>query len=359
MIRYLIKNYLKMMFRNPVNILLFTVAPLILVAVLSSAFSSMMDSYERAETFTVGYSVAKGSEAEAYMQPIAEIFNENKIEFKEYSDGDPEELLYKEDLAGFIQFSKDDYVISKRIDMVTEGKIIEYTIASFMRNADSYKLGMVNVSEPEISVEYPDHAPVVDATDYYGKIEIVYFLWCGFICASFTVGNEKKFKIYERLRMSGISEARLYLAKVLPAVAVVYITTIIGAVFSTVFFGTKWGNFGLSALIIGLMVVAALTSEFMIYYICNNIPLTVMISFMTVWFAGFYGGSFENYIYSSHSEKIKLLSPLYHGNRALVELASSGKSDFVKSTIIFSLVMIVVSSAIAIIAGNIRRRRAC
>ena len=61
MIRYLIKNYLKMMGRSPVNVLLFIVFPIVLIAVLSSAFSSLMESYERKESFSVGYIVCHSS----------------------------------------------------------------------------------------------------------------------------------------------------------------------------------------------------------------------------------------------------------------------------------------------------------
>ena len=53
MIRYLIKNNIKIMLRNPVNILLFVLCPIVVAAVLISAFSSLLESYECADNYDV------------------------------------------------------------------------------------------------------------------------------------------------------------------------------------------------------------------------------------------------------------------------------------------------------------------
>ena len=46
MIRYLVKNNLKLMSRSVTNILLLVIMPLILIALLSSAFNDMMKKYQ-------------------------------------------------------------------------------------------------------------------------------------------------------------------------------------------------------------------------------------------------------------------------------------------------------------------------
>lgn len=71
---------------------------------------------------------------------------------------------------------------------------------------------------------------------------------------------------------------------------------------------------------------------------------------------GFFGGSFETYMFSSISDILKHLSPIYHGNRALVELSCIGESNYVASSVWFLLVITVICSAIAILAGSIRKR---
>ena len=55
MIRYMIKNNLKLMFRSPANIILFILMPILVSSVLASAFSALMKSYENKTPFDVGY----------------------------------------------------------------------------------------------------------------------------------------------------------------------------------------------------------------------------------------------------------------------------------------------------------------
>ena len=359
MIRYLIKNYLKLMGRSPVNILLFIAAPLILIAILSSAFSSLMESYERAESFSVGYVMEEGSDFEAYIDQIKDIGEDNEVYFKEYEGGDPKKLMETDGLLSFVEFQKDDYVVYKRNGSQTEGKITEYILTSFMRNADSYKLaatGAGEVPEIKLKVDHPDFMPAVDSVDYYGKIEVVYFLWCGIICATRIISNEKKYGIKNKLQVSGLSDLKIYAARLTASCIAVGVGTAIAAVLSIILFDVKWGVPLLSIAIVALMIIAALASEYMLYYITNNIVLTITISFATVWVAGFFGGSFEVYMFADHPEIMKLISPLYHGNRALVELASTGKSDYAMTSVMYSVAMIVICSAVALLAARIRRR---
>ena len=61
-------------------------------------------------------------------------------------------------------------------------------------------------------------------------------------------------------------------------------------------------------------------------------------------------------MFSNMPDMVKHLSPIYHGNRALVELSCMGKSNYVVSAVLISLVITVICSAIAILAGGIRKR---
>ena len=94
----------------------------------------------------------------------------------------------------------------------------------------------------------------------------------------------------------------------------------------------------------------------MFYYISDNLVITIIMLFTIVWFLGFFGGSFETYMFSSIPDWIKHLSPIYHGNRALVELSCMGKSDYVVSTVWYSFFITAVCSGIAVLAGSIRKR---
>ena len=359
MILYVIKNYIKLMCRSSMNVILLVVTPIILIAVLSSAFSSLMASYEEAESFTAGYKVTGENVMTPFIDILKEAAEENDISLIEYTEGEPEDVMRSDDLAGFVEFTEDSYVIYRSSAHETEGQILEYMMHSFERNIETGSIaGMTGQPIPKIELNIRDHdfMPAVDSTDYYGIVEIVYFLWCGIVCIAGIVNNEKKFKILQKLRVAGLSETKIYLSKFIPTVAVVSLGTLIAAVTSSLLFGIHWGNILLSMFIVFLTVMAAISMGLMFYTIFDNIVATIMVTFALVWISGFFGGSFETYLFSSHPQYIKELSPIYYCNRSLIELSVIGRSDYAVKAIMVAVVMTLISSAVAITAGNIRKR---
>ena len=71
---------------------------------------------------------------------------------------------------------------------------------------------------------------------------------------------------------------------------------------------------------------------------------------------GFFGGSFETYMFSNWPDSVKNLSPIYHANRALVENSCMGHSSYTGSCIIYMLAITIVCSVIAIGVDSIRKR---
>ena len=114
MIRYLIKNNIKMMIRSPFNIFIYVFGPTIVAAVLISAFNSLLESYDGVDTFEAGYIMEEGSQFESYIDELVENFEENDIRLIGFSEGDPEGLMKKNDLAGFVEFGKDDESVLDR-----------------------------------------------------------------------------------------------------------------------------------------------------------------------------------------------------------------------------------------------------
>ncbi len=360
MTRYVIKNYLKLMCRSAVNVLLFIVFPIIMIALLSSAFSALMKSYECKENFTVGYTMNAESDFSYGMKALSEVCKEQGITLQEFSGSDPKKVVEEHgELSAFVDFGKDSYSIYQREDEASEAKVLEYILSAYSRNMTTMKLsGMTGteLAEAAPTILYPEHQPAIDSTDYYGIIEIAYFLWCAIICASGIISSEKKYHIIERLRMAGLSESRIYFSKLSSSTLVVSVASLLATIGSILLFGVKWGNPILSALIVFLMVIAALSMEFMFLSITDNLVLTIAISFAVVWFMGFFGGSFESYLFASHPYICKVLSPIYHGNRALVELSMTGKSDYVISSLLYSAAIAVVCSALAVAFSKLRKR---
>ncbi len=354
MIRYLIKNNLKLLGRSLTNTLLLIVAPLVLIALLSAAFHDLMKTYDGADALTAGYYAESDVPAE-YMEALKQIAAENGITMKEYVGSTPEEVLKRSDVAGFVVFRADSYTVYQKDDMKEAGKAIEYMVGAFYENAAAAAMG-VDVSSAKLRIEQADYMTAVDSIDYYGIIEVVYFGWCAIVCGAGLFSNEKKYRIKKKYYVSNLSDTKMYLSRFVPLAVFVVASAIATAVLSIGLFGVHWGNPALSLLILTFSAMAASALGLMVYEIFDSMVVTVILVFTAVWFAGFFGGSFETYMFSSNAAILKQISPIYHINRALVELSCDGKSDYVVSALLYCTAIIAVCSAVAVFAGSIRRR---
>ncbi|MBR6020557.1 MAG: ABC transporter permease [Lachnospiraceae bacterium] len=350
MIRYLIKNNLKIMYRSPVNILLYVLCPIVISAVLISAFSAMMESYEGSGQFTVGYRVAEESVFDGYMDKVAAAGRDSGITFAEYKDGDPEKLIKDYKLGGFVEFGSDSYTIYETEDTKAQSGTLQYMLSAIVNSAISG-----DYTQVRFTTEKPFFVPAIDSTDYYGIIYVVYFGWCALVCAAGLFSSEKKHRIDERLRVSNLSVLQLFLARYIPLVATVAGGIGIASLVGGVIMGVHWGKIALSAVIVLLSVMAATAMEMFIYELTNSMLASIIISFGIVWVLGYIGGSFETYMFSSHPDWLKQLDPIYHENRALVELSGMGHSDYVKSAILILAGFIAVFTLLNLAVGSIRR----
>lgn len=357
MILYLIKNNFKLMIRSMTNIIMYIVGPVLLVALLSTVFNDLMEKYESEESISAGYSVNAGeSDVRSLMlsEQVMAAAGENNMVLTEYHTADPEKVMLEEDLSGFIVFEEGGrYTVYENGDHKYGAKALEYLVSSADQRITGYMQGSTDI---DIEVSHPAYMEAIDSTDYYGIVEVVYFGWCAILCGTGILNAEKKYRIGKKLKVSGLSETKLYLAKFIPMLLVVSISSLITASATIVLFGVHWGSPILSALIVVLSAAAATAFGLMFYSITQNSVVTIIGVFAVVWLAGFFGGSFETYMFSSHSAFLKNISPIYHINRSLTELSCMGSSDYMGSAVLYCVMIIFVSSFIAIGAGDIRRR---
>ncbi len=356
MIRYLIKNNFKLMFRNTWSVITMLLGPVLVIMVLSSAFSELMKSYEGVDEFSVGYRVQGAAEDDAVIESVKLAGKDAGILFHEYPEGEVKEVMEKNELAGFVEFSGDTYVVYKSADYEIEGITLEYFINKVINAGVNAYMQIQNQEDIVLPTEEIEFMPAVNARDYYGIIYIVYFCWCGIICATGVLSNEKKYGIVRRFQVSDISETRNYLGKFIPVVFTVSVGMAAATAITVLLYDIHWGNPVLSVLIVFMMISAGTALGLMLYNISDSLVITIIMQFTIVWFMGFFGGSFETYMFSRMPDVIKHLSPIYHGNRALVELSCMGRSNYIYSAVWYSLGIIAACSAIAILAGSIRKR---
>lgn len=330
--------------------------PILVIAVLSSAFSELMKSYEGIDEFAVGYRVQETLEDREWFASVKHAGEENDILFYEYPKGNVKEVMEKNELAGFVEFTENTYVVYKSADYEMEGITLEYFMNRVMNEGLNASLQMQEQDTIALPVEELEFMPAVNARDYYGIAYIVYFCWCGIICATGVLSNEKKYGIVRRFQVSNLSEIQNYLGKFIPITLTVAVGMAISTGITIFLYDIHWGNLFLSAVIVFLMIAAGNAMGMMLYHISDNLVITIIMLFTIVWFMGFFGGSFETYMFSSIPDMIKHLSPIYHGNRALVELSCMDRSHYVVSAVWYSFVIFVICSGFAVLAGCIRKR---
>lgn len=333
--------------------------PVLVIAVLSSAFSELMKSYESVDDFKVGYRIEGESMISGYIESMKEAGLQAGIIFNEYKEGNPEELMANNDLAGFVEFMQEEYILYQSADYEVEGMTLEYFLDRVMSETVNASLKMMNPaeqSEVRLPVQELEFMPAINAVDYYGIIYIVYFCWCGMICATGVLSNEKKYGIERKYQVCNVSETKLYFGKFIPVTMTVLVGMGISTIATILMYGVHWGKPFLSAMIIFAMILAGNALGMMLYQITRNLAITIIIQFTIVWILGFFGGSFETYMFSGIPEFLKHLSPIYYGNRALVELSCMGQSQYVGTAIGHSLVITVICSGIAILSGEMRKR---
>lgn len=340
----MIKNNLKLMLRSKWILGIMILGPIITIAALSSAFSSIMKTQSEAGSFQVGYSLEENSPYAPYLEVLVQQAKEQKVEFVEYRSSNPEQQLQEENVAVFVSFGSKDYTVYTSKDHDLEASITKFIL---------YQMFHANGSIIEVPSKEIEFISIPDSTEYYGKIEIIYFVWTGMFVISTVVISERKNRIQRRFKIAPVGHLQLYLAKFIPCFLALTIITTVSTLLSTFIFDLHWGCYlkTIGILFLGSAAVSAVAV--VLFYLTPNIALAIVIEFVGVWVMGFFGGTFESYQYSSIPEVLKKSSPIYHMNRALVEYETNGASDYGSSAVLFLGIILVVATII----GSILMKR--
>lgn len=348
----LMKNNIKLMLRSKAIMLVIIFCPVLVIAVLSSVFEEMMKSFDIADGFTVGYRVSEESVFFEYKDAIQDGAEEADMSFIEYPTGEVAEICEKNDFGIFVEFEEDSYLIYCTKEYEAEGTMVEYFLNRMMNGMQASAMGKEKI---QIPIEPLEAMPNVDSKNYYGIIYTVYFVGCCFIVLASVFSSERKNKIGPRYGVSPVSDLGFYLAKMLPCILVTVVGIGISILISTFSFHIKWGNYPMTILIMILFVISSSAFGLLLCLLFHNLAISITVLFSSIWVAGFVGGSFETYMYSKLDESIKVLSPIYHVNRTLVEYSSMGYSNYAKGCIVYLLLMTAGCTILGVLISNLNR----
>lgn len=347
------KNNLKLMLRNKVMIIVIVVASIMVIAALSNAFHSLLDEAESKVEFEIGYVIDDESKYKFVEEVFASELKDQGINATKYGEISPEKALEEGAVDVFIVFGKNDYQIYGEHKNEIQVRSIQhalYMVDKQMSGVQGDISEYGNAKNVNLDYEDLECEKTSGAMDYYGKIEIIYFLSiCGiFFCM--IIQAEKNNNILSRFRVGNVSNITLYFGKLIPCFLVAWVTQVlITGSLATVLYDIKWGCIGKSFLVLTLEALAFSAFGFIFFLLFNNIAVSLSVLFAILWAAGFVGGTFETYMYSGVPDSIKELSPLYYINRTLVEFAELGRSEYFNPCVLYMLGILLVSVPVGII----------
>lgn len=354
MLAIMIKNNLKLMLRNKLMILLILISPIMVMGALSSAFDGLLQSDYEYETVKVGYAVQKGSILDTFLLENKEQFQEQKMELIQLEVSEGKEQIQTNEIDVFFVEDENEITVFSQSKNSIPTEMSEYILKMFYKEyGNVYREALFSQIDPgfEAVVDFQtatlDSLTLSSAGNYYGIIEVVYFMWMmGMLFLTAVVQSERKNRISQRFISAPSNAFLIYLSKFIPAFVFSSIGTVVSCIVATALFDVQWQNLEGSVGIMFCCLLAGTAFGIAILYLVNNLAVSIIIAFGMIWFAGFVGGSFETYMFSAVSEKIKCLSPIYYVNRTLVEFSVKGTSDYAKPCVVFTLLIFVVFSGL-------------
>ncbi|AGK98093.1 ABC transporter permease [Clostridium pasteurianum] len=366
MLLILVKNNFKLMLRDKMSMLFLIFLPILLIAILSSAFSQMLNKDYTLKSFTVGYNIEAGSHIDKSFSNFIKAFEENKITLTKMTKEKAVEEIKNGSLAAYVDINDNEYTIYKKDAFNINAEIFENSMNSAMYLYDGNKALVNYLVENKIPIKTESGStsenknfvkldtlkvdPMPSSIVYYGITEIVYVIWFGMLSVSLIVNNERKYGVTDRIGLTNASPLTLFFGKLIPSVLVVSIQICIATIASIILMDVNWGNSPLlSAGILFLEIITSSVLGILISLIIKSQALSNVIIVLFAFFFGFVGGSFQTYMYNFVSDNLAKLSPLYYINRTLVEISIKGYSDYTNICIILLLTISIIAIIIGVV----------
>lgn len=359
----LIKNNLKLMLRSKWLLVMMILGPVITIALLSNAFKEMMNNAYSIENFKVGYRISPDSNYQDGIKELESGCKKQGITLIEYPEGDIAKLLQSRTIAVFVDIKGDSsYIVYQSNSKEKEAAVINSMLNSFFYQVNEAAATYAYTSEhgkgnskaqsSKVVTEALDVDPIPNSTDYYGIIYIVYYAWCGIFSLAEVISSERKGALPRRMQAAHMVKINYFLGKYIPCALAVMIEILCAWGLSVLLMNIHWGRLGLSLLILSLLALAASAFGMVLYQIFPKVVLSTVAGFVIIWFAGFFGGSFEPYMYLSIPKWLIEASPIYYIDRTLVEFSTKGSSDYFGACILYLLGIIAVFGLIGILLMN-------
>jgi ABC-2 type transport system permease protein len=373
MLLTLVKNNFKLLLRNKIMVGMFTIFPILLITILSSAFSLDLKNDYVLESFEVGYSIEKGTEIEPYFMVFKDQIKEIPVTFIEMTKDEALSALEDKKITCYVELNDQKYTLYKNQGLDINTIIVETTLDSGLYLYDGIKElqsltpdgSLVSDStQPSkdttefldefINISKLDADPIPEAQDYYGIVQLVYIIWFGIASCITFADTERKSGVVYRIALSKANASILFLGRFIPTVFSLCFQVGIALITSTILLKINWGPYPLLSFGILLLEIIAISAfGTTISFIIKNVSLINIGTYVASFIFGMLGGCFQTYMYNV-DESLAKWSPLYYINRTLVELSTKGYSAYLNKSIILLMSVIGLSLIIGVIYSRVR-----
>ena len=344
----LIKNNLKLMLRCK-PIILILLCMVMVTGMLSAVFKDMMTDNLEFGNFTLGYSFSKDCMYEPVKPVLESIGKENGIELISLTDGSAQNAIQSGKADVFAEFTDEGCKVYATDDRQIEASVVEMIISSVLSGASGAQVKDY-LTECKIDVQ-----PMPDSQMYYTIAYTVYFVWCSMIVLGVITSAENKNRIGKRFHTSPASSLSVYMSRFVPSAIAITALMFAGVAICTALFHIEWEQIALCALILLLGCVAAAALATVLFSLIRNVIVCVVFGYCLLMFWGFFGGSFCPYMWATWADKIRDYSPIYYMTRSLVELNTSGSSQFTLPAVLILCGMTVVCVPLGMAAVKVRK----
>lgn len=329
MLKVLIKNYLKLIFRSPVTYVMGILCPIFLIITTAVSLERSLPSRIEIGKVTVGYAL---EEKEENYRKLLQALKEENIQLVALAKEQGISDTAKGAIDGYLERGEQGYKIYLP-ELLTDQSVYLKSKVSLLSQGMEIK-EVVEKGSHYIGYKKVIASPSKTSKDYYGMVEFMGCVWISAYLAGMISAAERKSHVFSRMGNMGIKPCQIWAIRFIPILVGYYAMSLVVAVWLTIGLKIDWGAYASRVIlyILFAMFCFTLLNTFLSFVFKQDGIFVIMIC--VVWIAvGFLGGNFQNTWQNFAYEKLQKLSIFYYINRSLMELSMYGESKYLQTSL--------------------------
>ncbi len=337
------KNNLKLMLRCRALVLI-VICMVMVTGMLSAVFKDLLSDNFYIGDFTLGVSFGEDCVYAPAKSAIQAAFDHENTVVIDIPYGSGQKAIESKKADVVAEFNNQGCTVYSDGNHETEAGFVSVTASSIIsKSSDARTYNHVNAYKIDV-------LPMPGSELYYTAAYTVFFVWVSMIALGAVMSSERKNKIGARFKTAPVSSFNIYLSRFIPSAIMIAALIFTGVAICTWLFDIEWLKIATTALLLILGCIAAAALATVLFSLIKNVILTIVFGYCLLVFWAFFGGSFCPYMQAPWADTLRNYSPIYYMTRSIVELNTSGSSEFTVPAIIVLCGISVVCIPLGMIA---------